>query len=421
MAAGVVGSEILRIASEIRALSAGGKDVCNLTVGDFGPSEFRVPKILEKAIGDALARGETNYPPSDGMPGLRQAVADFYARTLGLRFPVQGILITGGARPAIYGAYRAVLDPGDTVVYPVPSWNSNHYCHLAGARGVAVPCGPEEGFLPSARGLAGPLRGARLLALNSPLNPSGTAFAPEALGEICDLVLEENARRGRDERPLFVLYDQVYWMLTFGSTRHVEPVGLRPAMAPFTIFVDGISKPFAATGLRVGWAAGPPDLINRMSQMLGHVGAWAPRPEQVATAALLADEAGVAAYRREMTAGVSGRLDALYEGFVRLKSAGHPVEALCPAGAIYLAVRLDLIGRRTPDKTSLRSNEEIRLFLLREAGLAAVPFQAFGVPDDTGWFRLSVGAVSPAAIARMLPRLRSALESLESGPTRRDP
>ncbi|MBI5209956.1 MAG: aminotransferase class I/II-fold pyridoxal phosphate-dependent enzyme [Elusimicrobia bacterium] len=412
MAAGLVGSEILKIAAEIRALSAGGMDVCNLTVGDFGPSEFRVPKGLEQAIGEALARGETNYPPSDGMPGLRQAVADFYARSLGLRFPVQSILVTGGARPAIYGAYRAVVDPGDTVVYPVPSWNNSHYCHLAGARGVAVPCGPANRFLPSARDLAGALRGARLLALNSPLNPSGTAFSAEALGEICDLVLEENARRGPGERPLFVLYDQVYWMLTFGSTRHVEPVGLRPAMAPYTIFVDGISKPFAATGLRVGWAAAAPDLISRMSQLLGHVGAWAPRPEQVATAAFLADEAGVAAYRREMSAGLAVRLDALYAGFVRLKSEGHPVEALDPAGAIYLTVRLDLIGRVAPDKTALRTNEDIRLFLLREAGLAAVPFQAFGVPDDTGWFRLSVGAVSPAAIERMLPRLRAALESL---------
>ena len=108
----------------------------------------------------------------------------------------------------------------------------------------------------------------------------------------CDLVLEENSKRGPTERPLFVMYDQVYWMITAGGAKHVDPITLRPAIAPYVIFVDAISKAFAATGLRVGWAVAPSDVIRPMNDVVGHVGAWAPRAEQVATAKFLVDHEG---------------------------------------------------------------------------------------------------------------------------------
>jgi aspartate aminotransferase len=258
-AAHLVGSEILRIAAEVRAMVAAGADVCNLTVGDFDSSQFPIPAALLQGITEALRAGETNYPPSDGMPALRSAVVEMFRRRLGLEYPLESVLVTGGSRPGLYGAYGAVVDPGDFVVYPLPSWNNNHYVHLAGAQGRPVVCGPETGFLPTRESLEEPLRGARLLVINSPLNPTGTAFDAESLAGICDLVLEENARRGPGERPLYLLYDQVYWMLTFGGVKHVNPVSLRPAMADFTIFVDGTSKAFASTGLRVGWVVAPAD------------------------------------------------------------------------------------------------------------------------------------------------------------------
>ncbi|HEU0299088.1 MAG TPA: aminotransferase class I/II-fold pyridoxal phosphate-dependent enzyme, partial [Longimicrobium sp.] len=283
MAGGLIGSEILKIAADIRALLAGGTEVCNLTVGDFSPAQFRIPPPLEREIIHALQAGETNYPPSEGILSLRQAVGRFYQQWLGLSYPVESILVTAGSRPGIYSVYTALVDPGDTVVYPVPSWNNNHYVHLTGARGVPIVCSAADAFLPTRASLERAVRGARLLALNSPLNPSGTAFGEQALAEICDLVLEENARRGPDERPLYVMYDQVYWMLTFEGTTHVNPVSLRPEMRDYTVFVDGISKAFAATGVRVGWTVGPPDVTARMASLLGHVGAWAPRAEQVAT------------------------------------------------------------------------------------------------------------------------------------------
>lgn len=412
MAGGLIGSEILKIAADIRAMLAGGKNICNLTVGDFSPSEFRIPAFLEENIKEALERGETNYPPSDGMLSLRKSVQAFYERTLGLHYPLDSILITGGSRPGIYATYTAVVDPGDVVVYPVPSWNNNHYCHLAGATGRPVVCRQKDNFLPTRTLLEEAIRGARLLALNSPLNPTGTAFSKETLEEICDLVLEENLRRSPDERPLFVMYDQVYWMLTFGQTVHYDPVSLRKEMEPYTIFVDGISKPFAATGVRVGWTIAPVDVSHRMASILGHVGAWAPRAEQVATARLLSASDEIREYHKNMKAGVQTRLDALYNGIAALKAEGFPVDAITPMGAIYLSARFGLNGRRAPSGEALLTNEQIRRYLLHVAQLAIVPFQAFGATEDDGWFRLSVGAVSMDDINSMMPRLRAALQSL---------
>ena len=405
------GSEILRIAGEIRALTEGGQRVCNLTVGDFSPAEFRIPAYLEHEIADALHRGETNYPPSNGVAPLREAVRRFYHRGLGLDYPVGSILITAGSRPGIYGTFKTLVDPGDRVVYAVPSWNNNHYCHLTSAAGVPVATTRATAFLPTRELLEPVIRGARLLSLNSPLNPTGTAFDAATLGAICDLVLEENARRGAGERPLYVMFDQVYWMLTFGDTRHVNPVSLRPEMAPYTIFVDGISKAFAATGVRVGWVVGPQDIVESMNNFLGHVGAWAPRAEQVATARLLEAPNEIGAFAAELKTGVRRRLDALYDGIMAMKDEGLPVDATSPMGAIYLSARFALNGKRTPDGQTLRTNDDVRRYLLTAAGFAVVPFQAFGVKEDTGWFRLSVGAVSMAEIERVLPVLREAIQA----------
>ena len=413
MADGLVGSEILRIAADIRAMVAQGERICNLTVGDFSPAEFRVPPLLEEETIRALRAGETNYPPSDGVPALRQAVAAFYRRWLGLEYGIDSILVTGGSRPGIYSTYRALVDPGDRVVFPVPSWNNNHYVHLVGARGVPVMCDASHAFLPTREMLEEAVRGARLLALNSPLNPSGTMFTPEALAGICDLVLEENARRGSGERPLYVMYDQVYWMLTSGGNRHVDPVSLRPGMADYTVFIDGISKAFAATGVRVGWTVGPADVTRRMASILGHVGAWAPRAEQVATAKLLADPEAIRGYHEGMQREVDARLNALHDGLERLRGQGFPTLAVRPMGAIYLSARFELHGARAPGGETLATNDDIRRYLLEAAGLAVVPFQAFGLPDESGWFRLSVGAVSLAEIPPTFQRLEAALRRLE--------
>jgi aspartate aminotransferase len=171
-------------------------------------------------------------------------------------------------------------------------------------------------------------------------------------------------------------------------------------VAPHTIMLDAASKSFAATGMRVGWAVMPPAARRRMADILGHVGAWAPKAEQVAMAALLDDAPAIAAYHADMRARVRERLDRLAAGFQALRGDGLPVEVIAPQGAIYLSIRVALPGR---------TNEDTRKLLLDRAGFALVPFQAFGLQEDSGWFRISVGAVSLADIDAALPRVRAAL------------
>jgi aspartate aminotransferase len=404
MARGLIGSEILKIASEIRVKQQAGQKIANFTVGDFSPQEFPIPDRLRDGILKALSAGETNYPPSDGILRLREAVRAFWGDRLQLDVPIESIVIAGGSRPVIYAAYRALIEPGDVVVYPVPSWNNNHYCHLVGARGVPVETRAEDGFLPTAASLKPHLRTARMIALNTPLNPAGTVLEPEELRRITEEVVAENRRRDKaGEKPLYLLYDQVYWMLTFGAARHQTPVSAVPEAARYTVFVDGISKAFAATGIRVGWCVGPKSIIAAIKDILGHVGAWAPRAEQVAAADLLRDGAAVDAYLRIHKGGLQARLDALHTGFSRMTAAGLPVRDIPPQGAIYLSVQFVLRGR---------TNDEVRRYLLDEAGFAMVPFQAFGLAGENGWFRLSVGAVSVRDVEEAMPRIEAALRKV---------
>ena len=149
-----------------------------------------------------------------------------------------------------------------------------------------------------------------------------------------------------------------------------------------------------------------------MNNLLGHVGTWAPRPEQIATARWLESPNELSAFGKELTAGVRQRLDALYDGIMAMRADGLPVDATAPMGAIYLSARFALNGKRTPDGETLRTNDDVRRYLLKAAGFAVVPFQAFGVREDTGWFRLSVGAVSLADIERVLPLLREAISAV---------
>jgi len=405
LARGLIGSEVLRIAAEVRALAAGGQSVCNLTVGDFDPREFAPPEALLAGIQRALAAGHTNYPPSNGVLELRQAVTRFIAREFGLDYPVESTLVAGGARPLIYATYRALVAPGEAVAYPVPSWNNNHYCYLTGARGIPIEVTREANFHPTPAQVRALLPEIRLLALNTPLNPTGTAMNPEVLAEIAREIVDENARRrARGERPVFLMYDQVYWSLEFDRDRPVTPPGLVPEVAPYTVMLDAISKSLASTGLRVGWSVAAPAVSQAMSDLLGHVGAWAPKAEQVATAAFLDDAEAFHAFRREMQRRLRERLELLDGELNAMRESGLPVETVAPEGTLYLSARFDLFGREAGGREIL-TNEDIRRWLLE-----GVPFQAFGLERENGWMRLSVGAVSTEAIREGMARLRKLIE-----------
>jgi aspartate aminotransferase len=409
LARGLAGSAILKIAGEIRAAQAAGRPICDLTVGDFSPREFPIPERLLHATQAALGRGETNYPPSEGIPALRQAVVELYRRDLGLGVPLESVVIASGARPFIFSIYGLFLERGDKVLAPSPSWNNSYYIQMSGAQGITPVCGPESRFLPTAELLAPHLPETRLLVLCSPSNPCGTAFDSEELRRICDLVVDENRARERAGRaPLLVMYDQVYWMLTFGGTRHCTPIELRPEMAAYTFLVDGISKSFAATGLRVGYCIVPPALAPRFKAYVGHMGAWAPKAEQVATAELLRDPEGIAAFLHQTNAGIERRLSLLHDGFSALAAQGFPVHSIPPMGAIYLSAAFDILGRRWRGRV-LETGEDIRSFLLEEAGFGVVPFYAFGSGDRTPWVRLSTGSVSVADVEAGVQRIGAAL------------
>lgn len=406
---GLIGSEVLRIAAEIRALVAEGRAVCNLTVGDFDPREYPAPESLISGIERALRAGHTGYPPSNGMLELREAAVAFLEREAGLVYPLESVLVAGGARPLIYASYKALVDPGDAVAFPVPSWNNNHYCYLTGATAVPIAVDRASRFHPTAAAVRAVLPRVRMLALCTPLNPTGTSIAPDVLAEICrDVVAENRRRQGAGERPVFLLFDQVYWSLEFGRVVPLTPAMLVPEVAPYTVMLDAISKSLASTGLRVGWAFGAPAVIKRMSDFLGHVGAWAPRAEQVATAEFLRNAEAFRAFRADMQRRLGERLTLLHEEFTRLAAEGHAVESVKPEGTLYLSARFDLFGR-TLGGVTIRTNDDLRKVLLNGAGLAVVPFQAFGLPEESGWVRISVGAVSMASVQQGMQRLRALL------------
>ena len=413
MAETLIASEIIKLAGEINEKIKQGEKIYNLTIGDFDPKVFPIPAELEEEIIKAYTEHETNYPPADGMLETRKAVAKFLKEKEGVDYdPTTEVLMSAGARPLIYAVYQTIVQPGDTVVFPVPSWNNNHYTHLSHANKIEIKATPENHFMPTAADLKPHLKGATLVSLCSPLNPTGTTFSKKDLGEICDLIIEENNSRAEGEKPLYMLYDQIYWVLTYGDTEHFNPVSLRPEMKNYTIFIDGLSKAFAATGVRVGWSVGPARVIGKMKSILSHLGAWAAKAEQVATARYLNRKADVDNYLSRFKTEVHDRLDGFYNGFMNLKAAGHKVDAIAPQAAIYLTVQFDLHGKKKADGTVLATTKDITKYLLEEARVAIVPFSAFGDSDDSTWYRLSVGTCRLDEVEKVIDSLRKALEKL---------
>jgi aspartate aminotransferase len=412
MAENLVGSEIIKLAGEVKEKIKQGEKIYNLTIGDFNPKLFPIPVELKSEIISAYQANETNYPAANGVLELRESVSHYLHTRQGLEYEADQILISGGARPLIYAAYQTILDPEDTVLFPVPSWNNNHYCHLTRAKQIMIEATAENNFMPTAADLKPHISEANLIALCSPLNPTGTIFTETGLNEICDLILEENKKRGANKKPVYLMFDQIYWALTHGETRHYDPVSINPDMKNYTIYIDGISKAFAATGVRTGWAFGPQKLINKMKAILSHVGAWSPKAEQVGTGKFLDNDDAVDEYLFSFKNDISKRLNSLHEGICALKEEGFKVESIPPQAAIYLTVKFDLTGKTTAEGNQLETTADVTQYLLDEAGLAIVPFYAFGAPKKSPWYRFSVGTSVYEEIPELFERLKGALSKL---------
>lgn len=407
----LIGSEIVRLGNEINARIRKGEKIYNYTIGDFDPKVFPIPKGLEEEVITAYKEHYTNYPPADGLSELRNAVADFIQRKQGLHYASNEVLIASGGRPLIYSLFRTIVDKGDKVIYAVPSWNNNHYVHMNGGEHCVIDTLPENNFMPTAADIAPHIKGATLLCLCTPQNPTGTTLGREDMEQICDLILAENKSRQPSEKKLYLMFDQMYFTLTYGNTVHYHPVALRPEMKDYTVSIDGISKAFAATGVRVGWALGPADIIAKMKALLSHLGAWAPMPEQKAVSVYLTEETAVDKYLDNIKAGLEERLNLIYNGFTALKEKGYPVDAITPQAAIYLTIKIDLAGANAGG-TILKSQSDVTDYILSEAKLAVVPFYAFGASTQSPWYRLSVGTCKIGDISQMLSQLEGALEKL---------
>ncbi|AZB32985.1 pyridoxal phosphate-dependent aminotransferase [Chryseobacterium bernardetii] len=412
LAANLIGSEIVKIGNEVNDLKAKGAEIANLTIGDLNSNIYPIPALLKEEIQKAYQNNLTNYPPANGLLSLRKEVSKDLKNRWNLDYSPNDILITAGSRPLIYAVYKTIVDEGDKVVYPTPSWNNNHYAYLTSANAVEVKTKPETNFLPTADDLRPHLDGAVLLALCSPLNPTGTMFTKEQLSEICKLVIAENKKRGADEKPLYLMYDQIYSNLTFGA-QHVDPVSLFPEMKEYTVYIDGISKCLAATGVRVGWGFGPAHIIDKMKALLTHVGAWAPKPEQEATAKFFENPDNVNVFVEDFKAKLEESLKVLHSGVQELKGKGLAVDSIEPMGALYLTIKLNYIGKTKPDGTVIENSSDLVFYLINEAGVALVPFSAFGEDKSEPWFRASVGGLAVDEIKVMLPKLETALNNLK--------
>ena len=392
-------SRILSIATEVRMMIAEGQQVAPYTVGDFSPAHFEVPPRFIELMHEALDDGQTNYPPAAGLPELRSALADWMKHRFGLDVSANGIIVGSGARPVLYAAFRLFLEAGDGLAHGVPAWNNHYYVHLNDAVDIPLVGTVESRFLPTAAQLKERITETRVLVLNSPLNPTGTCFTSEELGAICDVILEENARR--NGKPVMLIYDQVYSTMTASGIEHVHPVQVRPEMFEYTVTLDAISKSLTGTGLRLGWMALPPSLAAPVIALIGHMGAWPARPIQKAAAGVYSDFGLLENYFDGLDEKIAARMEILKTKLSKM----HPmIEVVQPQGGIYLTVRFNLF-----EKIGVTSNEEIRQWLLNEAGVAVVPFQAFGLEDESGWFRISIGAVGLDDIHASMKRLEAAL------------
>ncbi len=390
----------------VRTLTAslqGKKVPYNLTIGDWDGRCFTPPSSMVTAIGRYYQAEQTvNYGPIAGVPVLRQAVAKEWQQTTGLPYQPEQVLITGGARALLYLACRAILNPTDMVLYSAPNWNIACYLDLVlrpntGSKNdnhhrIRLPSNPEQLFLLDVTQLDAYRDQLQLLWLNLPQNPSGCCYSLLQWYALLQLVLQLNyERQQKQRRPLFVLIDAVYHRLNPAMTKLWQLLGDFPELASVLLIIDGMSKGFAATGMRVGWAVGPTDWITAMAQDNLQLGSWPGKPEQLAAADFLASPDQVTAFTTRLQQKLQQSAEPLQTVVQQLITAGYPLSILPYQGGLYLAIHLPLKGFRTPEGSRLASAEDLSNYLINQFGLALVSFQYLDAPEHAWWFRLALG------------------------------
>jgi aspartate aminotransferase len=404
----IVGSEIIKISQQIKEILK-TKKVQNLTIGDFDSSINPIPEKLKDYIIDSYNENLTNYPLSAGQLNLRQSVSEYLKKRQGIDYNENEILVGGGVRPLIYTVYKALVNNGEGVIYPVPSWNNNHYSFLHGAVKQEIECKPENSFFPTASDIDMAINDkTSLICICSPQNPTGRVINPEVLKSICELVVNENNVRSSQvgSRPLYLFFDQIYSDLTVEGL-FVHPLTLCPEIRDYLICVDGISKSLCATGIRVGWMFGPQDIIGKMTEIFSHIGAWAPKPEQNAVARYLNDYDNMVEFVNSKTKQYSDISNKICDKIQELKDKGFRIDYQRPEGGIYISIYLG-------ESLSFPTIESYIKFLINRCSIGLVPFEYFGSKENKGWFRMSIGGVDPNNVEEILNHLNVlTYESLE--------
>jgi aspartate aminotransferase len=378
--------------NKVIELVAAGRSIVDFTIGE--PDLDTPLHIVEAAI-TALGKADTHYTASAGTPVLREAVCARMARDKGLTYSPANVVVGCGAKQLIFEAFAVTLAAGDEVVIPAPYWVS--YPDMVAVNDgapVIVPCGEDVGFKLTPAALEGALTArTRWVVLNSPNNPTGAVYSRSELAALAAVLARHP--------DVWVMTDDIYEHLLYDSQRHVNPVEVEPALAERTLIVSGLSKSYAMTGWRIGYALGPTDLVAAMVKLIGQSTTCASSIGQAAAvAALTGDQTCVAEaadiYRRRRA-----RMISLLADIPGLR-------IVPPQGAFYLYPCIDgIIGRTTPAGDRLRSDLDVSLYLL-DAGVAVLDGAAYGLSP---YLRLSF-ATSLEAIEQGCERIRQAVAAL---------
>lgn len=251
-------SATIAITARAKQMQADGVDVVSFGAGE---PDFDTPQFIKDAAKAALDAGDTKYIPRQGA-ALREAIATKLGRENGLTINPAEVIVTFGGKHALYAACQVLLDPGDRVLLPAPHWNSYlEQIKLAGGEPVILPTHVEDGFKLTPDAIRAAADGACLLILNSPSNPTGACYTPAELRAIAEVVLETE---------MLVFSDEIYEKLTYGDAEFVSFASLDSRLPERTVTFNGLAKTFAMTGWRLGWAAGPPEIIDAMGRLLSH-------------------------------------------------------------------------------------------------------------------------------------------------------
>ncbi|MGV3679502.1 MAG: pyridoxal phosphate-dependent aminotransferase [Acidovorax sp.] len=386
-------SDIVRITQAANELKRQGQPVIVLGLGE---PDFDTPVHIQEAAQQAMARGETHYTVLDGTPELKAAIQRKFQRDNGLEFATHEITVGAGAKQVIYNALMASLNPGDEVILPAPYWTSYaDMVLIAGGVPVVVPCSEANGFRITAEQLGAAITPrTRWVFINSPSNPSGTAYSAEQLKPILEVVLHHPQ--------VWVLADDIYEHILYDGHAFATPAAVLPALRERTLTVNGVSKSYAMTGWRIGYGAGPRALIAAMAVVQSQATSCASSISQAAAVAALNGPQDIVAERcREFQA----RRDLV----VAALNASPGLRCRVPEGAFYTFASCEgVLGRTTPGGATLRSDADFCDYLLREFHVAVVPGSVLGLAP---FFRISYAA-SMADLQEACARIRRACEAL---------